>query len=89
MFYHRGFEQTSFASIAEVVQLSRGNFYHHFKAKDDLLDAVIATRLEETRTMLAQWESQTLDRPVVFASSSTSCWSTAPISRTTGARSAL
>ncbi|MFI1912790.1 TetR/AcrR family transcriptional regulator [Nocardia sp. NPDC020380] len=61
LFYHRGFEQTSFASIAEIVQLSRGNFYHHFKAKDDLLDAVIATRLTETRAMLAQWESQTPD----------------------------
>ncbi|MGW2661040.1 TetR/AcrR family transcriptional regulator [Nocardia tengchongensis] len=61
LFYHRGFEQTSFASIAEVVHLSRGNFYHHFKAKDDLLDAVIVARLADTRAMLERWESEAPD----------------------------
>ncbi|MET8430911.1 helix-turn-helix domain-containing protein [Nocardia sp. NPDC004860] len=61
LFYHRGFEQTSFASIADVVHLSRGNFYHHFKAKDDLLDAVIAARLADTRAMLERWESEAPD----------------------------
>lgn len=64
LFYHHGFEHTSFASIAEAVRLSRGNFYYHFKAKDDLLDAVIAARLAYTREMLTQWESEAPD-PVV------------------------
>lgn len=61
LFYHRGFEQTSFASIADVVHLSRGNFYHHFKAKDDLLDAVIVARLADTRAMLQRWEAEAPD----------------------------
>ncbi|UGT38852.1 TetR/AcrR family transcriptional regulator [Nocardia yamanashiensis] len=61
LFYHHGFEHTSFASIAEAVRLSRGNFYYHFKAKDDLLDAVIIARLAYTRDMLAQWEAETPD----------------------------
>jgi TetR/AcrR family transcriptional repressor of nem operon len=57
LFYTRGFEATSFADIAKVVNISRGNFYHHFKTKDEILDAVIAARLGQTRDMLAQWEA--------------------------------
>lgn len=57
LFHEQGFEHTSFATIAEAVQISRGNFYYHFKSKDEILDAVIAARLERTRAMLAQWEA--------------------------------
>ena len=58
LFYERGFEHTSFAHIADAVQISRGNFYHHFKSKDEILGAVIATRLERTQAMLARWERE-------------------------------
>ena len=58
LFYRQGFEHTSFADIAAAVQISRGNFYHHFKTKDEILDAVIAMRLANTREMLAQWERE-------------------------------
>jgi len=56
LFYQQGFEHTSFAHIAEVVKISRGNFYYHFKTKDDILDAVINLRLANTQAMLSQWE---------------------------------
>src|SRR5215813_2610674 len=56
LFYRQGYEHTSFADIADAVQISRGNFYHHFKSKDDILDAVINARLGNTRTMLERWE---------------------------------
>ncbi|NEJ03329.1 TetR/AcrR family transcriptional regulator [Rhizobium ruizarguesonis] len=56
LFYERGFEATSFADIAAVVGLSRGNFYYHFKTKDEILDAVIAHRLSKTQAMLKAWE---------------------------------
>jgi TetR/AcrR family transcriptional repressor of nem operon len=58
LFYEQGYEHTSFAAIADAVQISRGNFYHHFKTKDDILEAVIAARQERTREMLAQWEDE-------------------------------
>ena len=58
LFYEQGFEHTSFADIAAAVGISRGNFYYHFKTKDDILDAVIDLRLANTRRMLAQWEQQ-------------------------------
>lgn len=56
LFYRQGYEHTSFADIANVVQISRGNFYYYFKTKDEILDAVIETRLANTRSMLEQWE---------------------------------
>lgn len=56
IFYERGFDHTSFADIAGAVQISRGNFYHHFKTKDDILDAVIERRVGTTRAMLDGWE---------------------------------
>jgi TetR/AcrR family transcriptional regulator, transcriptional repressor for nem operon len=57
LFYRRGYEHTSFADIADVVKISRGNFYYHFKSKDEILDAVIRLRLTNTKRMLEQWES--------------------------------
>lgn len=56
LFYRQGYERTSFSDIANVVQISRGNFYYHFKTKDEILDAVINARLANTRKMLDQWE---------------------------------
>ena len=56
LFYRQGYEHTSFSDIAAVVRISRGNFYHHFKTKDEILDAVINARLADTGKMLEQWE---------------------------------
>lgn len=61
LFYEQGYEHTSFAHIAEAVQISRGNFYHHFKSKDEILEAVIEARLAKTRSMLDKWETQAPD----------------------------
>ena len=57
LFYRQGFEHTSFSDIADAVGISRGNFYHHFKSKDEILAAVIAARMAGTRGMLARWEA--------------------------------
>ena len=56
LFYRQGYEHTSFSDIADTVQISRGNFYYHFRTKDEILDAVIQARLANTGDMLAQWE---------------------------------
>ena len=63
LFYERGFDATSFADIAQDVGLSRGNFYYHFKTKDEILAAVIALRVARTRALLAVWE-QAAEAPV-------------------------
>ncbi|WP_339761138.1 TetR/AcrR family transcriptional regulator [uncultured Hoeflea sp.] len=64
LFYEQGFEKASFADIARVVEISRGNFYYHFKTKDALLGAVIEHRLDERRAMLSRWQQQEAD-PVI------------------------
>jgi len=58
LFYEAGYEATSFADIAAAVGISRGNFYHHFKTKDDILAAVISLRHRRTEAMLARWEAE-------------------------------
>lgn len=58
LFYQRGFERTTFADIADQVGISRGNFYYHFKTKDDILTAVIALRAARTQAMLQDWTGQ-------------------------------
>jgi TetR/AcrR family transcriptional regulator, transcriptional repressor for nem operon len=58
LFYEKGYDHTSFSDIADVVKISRGNFYHHFKSKDKILDAVIERRLANTQRMLDQWECE-------------------------------
>jgi len=58
LFYRQGYEHTSFSDIADVLRISRGNFYYHFKTKDEILDAVIEARLAGTRAMLERWETE-------------------------------
>ena len=58
LFYRQGYEHTSFSDIADAVRISRGNFYYHFKTKDEILAAVIKLRLANTQKMLEHWEIQ-------------------------------
>lgn len=58
LFYRQGYEHTSFTDIAEALSISRGNFYYHFKHKDEILNAVINLRVANTRKMLDQWENE-------------------------------
>ncbi|MBE0530681.1 MAG: TetR/AcrR family transcriptional regulator [Rhodospirillales bacterium] len=58
LFYRQGYEHTSFSDIADVVRISRGNFYYHFKTKDEILGAVIEARLANTQRMLDRWEAE-------------------------------
>ena len=58
LFYERGFETTSLADIAAPLGISRGNFYHHFKSKDAILQAVIDLRMSNTSALLKHWEER-------------------------------
>lgn len=55
LFYHQGYNQTSFSDIAQAADLSRGNFYYYFKSKDDILSAVIASRRARLSEQLDAW----------------------------------
>jgi len=58
LFYEQGFAHTSFSHIADAVGISRGNFYYHFRTKDEILEAVIASRMQATHDMIAAWEAR-------------------------------
>ena len=56
LFYQRGYNQTSFSDIADAAEIPRGNFYYHFKSKDQILGAVIDARMAAIAVMLEQWQ---------------------------------
>ena len=56
LFYQQGFDNTSFTQIASEVGISKGNFYYHFKTKDQILDQVISLRQCKTSSMLDEWQ---------------------------------
>lgn len=57
LFYHRGYNQTSFHEIADATGIPKGNFYYYFRSKDDLLRAVIEDRIARIAVMLAEWDT--------------------------------
>jgi AcrR family transcriptional regulator len=62
LFYTRGYNQTSFRDISLSTGIPRGNFYYYFKTKDDILGAVIESRVKFYSEILRQCEA-TSDQP--------------------------
>lgn len=58
LFYQRGYNQTSFSDIAEAADVPRGNFYYYFRSKEEILSAVIQSRMVSIQDMLEQWQRQ-------------------------------
>ena len=44
LFFERGYDRTSVQDILDVLQMSKGGFYHYFDAKDSVLRAVSERR---------------------------------------------
>ncbi len=61
LFYSRGYNQTSFSDISDETGIPRGNFYYYFKTKEDILSAVVDSRLSEFQQMLGQCEAASQD----------------------------
>jgi AcrR family transcriptional regulator len=52
LFYSRGYNQTSFSDISDETGIPRGNFYYYFKTKEDILSAVVESRVGDFSQML-------------------------------------
>lgn len=59
--YTKGFNQTSFADIANELGITKGNLHYHFNSKEELLEAIIAFRVNIIKTNLAQWDEEISD----------------------------
>lgn len=42
LFFERGYERTTISDVIDKVGISKGGFYHHFTAKEDLLEGITA-----------------------------------------------
>jgi AcrR family transcriptional regulator len=54
--HKQGVERTTLADIAQAAEVPTGNVYYYFKTKDELVEAVIASQLEDVRAALASLE---------------------------------
>jgi TetR/AcrR family transcriptional repressor of nem operon len=61
LFYSRGYNQTSFSDISDETGIPRGNFYYYFKTKEDILSAVVDSRLDIFKQVLEDCETKSSD----------------------------
>jgi len=47
LFMARGWEAVTIADVLEAAQISKGGFYHHFTAKEDLLTGIVARMTDQ------------------------------------------
>lgn len=47
LFVEKGYDKTTVAEIIKLVGTSKGGFYHHFKSKDELLEAITMNYIQE------------------------------------------
>lgn len=52
LFCEKGYEQTSIQDILDALHLSKGGLYHHFKSKEEILEAVLNKRTQYILDML-------------------------------------
>lgn len=55
LFYERGYGPTSLGDLARESGIPKGNFYYHFRSKDDVLRAVVQARLADVQKQLDDW----------------------------------
>lgn len=58
LFMARGWAAVSVADVLEAAGISKGGFYHHFKAKDDLLTGLVARMTDQAIAATEQARSR-------------------------------
>lgn len=54
LFIEKGYEQTTIQDILDALKLSKGGLYHHFKSKEEILEAVREKRAQYAADMLRE-----------------------------------
>jgi AcrR family transcriptional regulator len=55
LFYQKGYDQTSIQDIIQEMKVAKGLFYHYFRSKADLLDALIERITDQAVASLRPW----------------------------------
>ncbi len=75
LFLSRGWDAVTIADVLDAAGISKGGFYHHFAAKDDLLDGVVerftSEALEAADVTVAATHGDALTRFNAFIAAST------------------
>ena len=58
LLHEQGVERTTLADIAKAADVPAGNVYYYFKAKDDVVRAVIEAHVQQIKTTLAAIEAR-------------------------------
>lgn len=61
LFLAQGYERTTINDVITATGLSKGAFYHHFRAKEDLLEAIAARFAEQAVAAARAWDDDSLD----------------------------
>jgi len=61
LFYQRGYNQTSFRDISNETGIPRGNFYYYFKTKEEILGAVVESRVNDFEEILSSCNDKSDD----------------------------
>lgn len=59
LFLEKGFDKTSIQDIAVTAGISKGAIYHHFKSKDEIINAVTENQSKVSKSMIENWLSDT------------------------------
>ena len=59
LFADKGFDNTSTNDILDAVGIARGTLYHHFKSKEDVMDALIERQMEQLLSAARQSAADT------------------------------
>ena len=71
LFLEKGWEETTVQDIVdELGDITRGAFYHHFKSKDDIIDAVTTRMFLGNNPFKAVEESKSLNGLQIFFAAS-------------------
>jgi len=47
LFYAKGYDATTIQDILNILELSKGGFYHHFESKEQLLETLCGAKIQE------------------------------------------
>ena len=59
LFLEKGFDKTSIQDIADTAGISKGAIYHHFRSKEEIINAVTESQAQVTQSALAGWLTET------------------------------